>query len=100
MTIAACYFSSEGVVLGADSTTTMTSVLQRPGLPPYAAMRHFDYAQKIFEVGEHGTLGIAIWGAGRIGRMSHRTFFASVSDEWSGKQLNSVSDAAGFLANS
>jgi len=98
MTIAACYLSSEGVVFGADSTSTYTTVLQQGGNHmPFT--RHLDHAQKIFEIGEHGTLGIVTWGAGRVGNMSHRTLVASVSDEWSAqKRVGSVQEAADYFA--
>jgi hypothetical protein len=57
MTIAACYLSTEGVVFGADSTSTFPSMF---GVP-----RHYNHGQKILEVGSRGsTLGIAMWGLG------------------------------------
>jgi len=60
MTIATCYVSPEGVVLGADSTST-AQVGQ-------TQFRHFDFAQKIFEFGEHpSTVGVVIWGLGSPG---------------------------------
>ena len=65
MTIAACYVSSEGVVLGVDSTSTMRA----PGWPD----RHYDYEQKLFELGEKSTLAIAMWGIGALEPLSYRT---------------------------
>jgi 20S proteasome alpha/beta subunit len=44
VTIAVCYISPEGVVLGADSTTT------------YAPHIHFNNSQKLFEIGENRRL--------------------------------------------
>jgi hypothetical protein len=41
VTIAACYLSSEGVVFGADSTTTFPV-----GPAPAMRDRHYNYAQK------------------------------------------------------
>jgi len=46
MTIAACYLSGEGVVLGADSTTTMFVPAMDPGAP--GADHHYNFAQKLF----------------------------------------------------
>lgn len=46
MTIAACYVSNEGVVFGADSTSSfMTS----------EGLRHYNNEQKLFEIGEMGS---------------------------------------------
>ncbi len=66
MTIAAAYLTSEGVVFGTDSTTTII-------VPPQSVNQLFNYAQKTFEVGEHSRLAICTWGAGSINRISHRT---------------------------
>jgi len=88
MTIAACYVSSEGIVLGADSTSTL-SVTQPGGV--FGALHHLNYAQKVFEVGEGGTLGVTMWGMGAIGNTSHRTFIAEFGDA---VQKNPPSDMA------
>jgi len=73
MTIAAAYLTSEGVVLGADSTTTVGT---GGGV---AVAQLLNYAQKIFEVGERSRLGVCTWGAGRIGEVSHRTLIARLA---------------------
>ena len=73
MTIAACYLSSEGVVLGADSTTTIS-------VGGFGSEHHFNFEQKVFEIGEGDSLGAVVWGMGNIGTMSYRTFFAEVGD--------------------
>lgn len=78
MTIAACYLSHEGVVFGADSTTTM--YVQGRGPNPIGCEHHFDFAQKIFEIGKGGTLAIAWWGLGSLGNLSYRTLIAQFSD--------------------
>jgi hypothetical protein len=71
MTIAACYLSPEGVVLGADSAAT------------FGSRNHFFYEQKIFEIGKEGesTLGLTLWGLGSLGEISYRTILARFSDE-------------------
>jgi hypothetical protein len=75
MTIAACYLSSEGVVFGADSTTTF------PVDPASARDRYYDHAQKIFQVGGHdSTLGIVLWGMAGLGELSYRTLIARFAD--------------------
>jgi hypothetical protein len=59
MTIAACYRCTEGIVLGSDSTTTyFVGTPQNP--------RHFNCAQKVFEIGENSTLGIVTCGDIRV----------------------------------
>ena len=71
MTIAACYLSPEGVVLGADSATT------------FGSRNHFLYGQKIYEVGDprKSTLGLSMWGLGSMAQVSFRTIIARFSDE-------------------
>ena len=61
MTIAACYLSSEGVVLGADSTSTYLVPIKKNGTIEWQT-QHYDHAQKLFEIGEDSTAGIVIWG--------------------------------------
>ena len=78
MTIAACYLSSEGVVLGTDSTST--AYVSSPD-GSEGSIHHLDYAQKVFEVGENSTLGICVWGMGAIGDVSHRTLIACFADK-------------------
>lgn len=86
MTIAACYVSHEGVVLGADSTSTM----MRDGQP----YRHFDHQQKIFEIGEDSSLGITMWGLGGLASKSYRTLIAQLGDELQATPATSVRDVA------
>jgi len=71
MTIAACYLSHEGVVLGADSTATY-----RFGNRPH----YYDFNQKLFEVGRKTTLGITTWGRGELDGTSFRTLIAELAD--------------------
>jgi hypothetical protein len=47
MTIAVCYLSPEGFVVGSDSTTTYGSS---------HGPHYFNHAQKIFEIGENSSL--------------------------------------------
>lgn len=73
MTIAACYVSNEGVVLGADSTSTFTT---NEGL-----IRHHNNEQKLFEIGEMGSsLGLVTWGLGGLPNGSYRQLAAELSD--------------------
>ncbi|MGD0655655.1 MAG: hypothetical protein ABSA16_15055 [Thermoguttaceae bacterium] len=73
MTIAACYRCTEGVVLGSDSTATYFS--------PFGEPWHFNFAQKVFEIGENSTLGVVSWGLGGFKNVSYRTLFAQLADE-------------------
>jgi len=86
MTIAACYLSPEGVVLGADSTSTMV----QPRRPPH----YYDHEQKVFEIGEHATLGMVMWGVGGLGETSFRTMIAEMADDLAVNALQSVADVA------
>lgn len=78
MTIAACYVSPEGVVLGADSTTT--NYVPHPSQST-GETHHFNYGQKIFEVGEGSSIGIATYGLGSFLTTSYRTLIARLGDE-------------------
>ncbi len=87
MTIAACYVSSEGVVLGADSATTYEI--------SKGQFRHFNNAQKMFEVGESGsTLGIATWGVASVGGISYRHLVAELSESLKYQPPDNVEDCA------
>jgi hypothetical protein len=72
MSIAAAYLVSEGVVLGADSSTTVSI---KGGV-----VQLLDHSQKVFEVGENSRLGVCTWGAGNLGKTSHRTIVAQLAD--------------------
>lgn len=91
MTIAACYLSPEGVVFGADSTTTV--MVTNP--ETRAAEQHgFDFGQKVFELGQDANLGIVTWGLGGFPNASYRTLYAEFADDLKAKPPSSVEDAA------
>jgi hypothetical protein len=92
MTIAACYVSSEGIVFGADSTSTV--FVRAPNSGIGGGLHHFNYAQKVFEIGAQSTLGIAVWGMGNLTDLSYRTLIAQFADAISGTPLISVQSAA------
>jgi hypothetical protein len=73
-----CYLSAEGVVFGADSTSTM--FVSAPG-GAGGSQHHYNFAQKIFQIGDHGSLGIAMWGLGNLLQISYRTLIARFSDQ-------------------
>ena len=89
MTIAACYISPEGVVLGADSTTTYTG---------HAGQQHYyNHSQKLFELSndpECGTLAAVTWGLGGLQVSSHRTLLAELADDIKKTPIASVADVA------
>ena len=88
MTIAACYVSDEGVVFGADSTTTYSTA-------PSGTARHLNNAQKIFEIGEMGsTLGLVTWGLGGFPTISYRQMVAELSDDLLENPPSSVQEVA------
>ena len=85
VTIAVCYLSPEGVVLGADSTSTVAGG---------AGNHYFNHAQKVFEVGEGTTFGIVTWGLGGLGSLSYRTLIALLGDDLRSSVPASVQDVA------
>ena len=76
LTIASCFLTPGGVVLGADSTTTINVAGPDGQYTPH----YYNHAQKIFEIGDGGTIGVVTWGLGSIGELSYRTLFAELSD--------------------
>lgn len=84
MTIAAAYLTSEGLVLGADSTTTVV-VTAEDGNP--SIVQVLNYAQKVFEVGQpkEGRFGICTWGASGFRGTSHRTLVARLASGITGE---------------
>ena len=86
MTIAACYISPEGVVLGADSTSTY-----RDGK---GQSQYYNHAQKIYEVGENASLGIVTWGLGGLAVSSHRTLIALFADSLAAKPPKDAAEVA------
>ncbi|MHC4891406.1 MAG: hypothetical protein ACYTEO_18285, partial [Planctomycetota bacterium] len=92
MTIAACYPCLEGVVFGADSTTTIFV----PGPPGQVGREHhYTFCQKLFEFGEVGaSTGIVIWGMGSIGTVSYRTLIAEVADRAKQQNLPTLGDVS------
>lgn len=91
MTIAVCYLSPEGIVLGADSTTSNLG----PG-----GMHYFNFNQKLFEFGESSSFGVLTWGLSALGNLSYRTILARVSDNFPANPPASVADAANaFIDN-
>jgi len=90
MTIAVVYVSPEGVVLGADSTASVVL----PGQTGKGGFHYFNHNQKVFELGENSTYGIATWGLGGIGPISYRTLIAQLADTFVTTPPTSVQDAA------
>ncbi len=78
MSIAAAYVVSDGVVLGADSSTTVqVTTPEKTG----GVVQLLSHSQKVFEVGNNSRLGVCTWGAGNVGNISHRTIIARLSDK-------------------
>jgi hypothetical protein len=92
VTIAACYLSSEGVVFGADSTTTLYVSGVGPGAP--GSQHHYNFAQKIFQIGENSTLAMTMWGLGNLRNVSYRTLIAQFADSLVGTGAQSMDDVA------
>ncbi len=98
MTIAALYLTQEGVVLGADSTTTWL-IPAKEGAPNVAQLSN--HAQKIFEVGDpnKGTLGVCTWGMGGFASKSIRHLVAELSDGIDKSNCPSFRDALRILVS-
>jgi hypothetical protein len=92
MTIAACYLSGDGVVFGADSTTTM--FVSGLGPTAFGSEHHYNFAQKIFQIGEDSTLAMTMWGLGNLSSVSYRTLIAQFADSLAGQGVGSVQDVA------
>lgn len=73
MTIAMCAVMPEGIVLGADSTSSV--------FHDGTGFHYFNHNQKIFEVGEDSTFGILTWGLGAVKTTSYRTLIARLDDD-------------------
>jgi hypothetical protein len=86
-----CYLSPEGVVLGADSTASLT-------YPD--GFHYFNHAQKLFQVGNTGSLGILTWGLGGLGETSYRTLIADLADDLEVNPPASLEDVANRWAGS
>jgi len=98
MTIAACYLSSEGVVLGADSTST---VFVAGRGTQSGSVHQYNFAQKVFEFGPRGsTVGVALWGLGSLGRKSWRTLVAEMADEAHESKVATLKEVASIAATS
>jgi len=85
MTIAACYLSPEGVVFGADSTTTWSAT---------SGHHFFNHAQKLFEIGSDSSLGLVTWGLASFEEISFRTLIARLADKLAQNPPASVQVAA------
>lgn len=98
MTLAAAYLTSEGVVLGADSTTVVQVAAQGDDQPRVGQL--LDHAQKVFEVGEPGAgrLALCTWGDGSVCGTSHRTVVARLMEAVDDR-TTSVEEAVGLLAD-
>lgn len=72
MTIAACYVSPEGIILGSDSTSTYANG---------GADHYFNNGQKLLEIGEDSTLGVVTWGLGGLEISSYRRLYAILADD-------------------
>lgn len=59
-------------MLGADSTASLT-------YPD--GFHYFNHAQKLFRIGESGSLGILTWGLGGLHQKSYRTLIAELADD-------------------
>lgn len=85
MTIAGLYLSPEGIVLGADSTSSVNG----PN-----GFHYFNFGQKLFEIGQESTFGILTWGLGGLGPVSYRALVAKLGDSLSAAAPASVAEVA------
>lgn len=90
MTIAGAYLTSDGVVLGADSTTTISDEQGN-------TIQLLNHAQKVFEIGENSRFGFCTFGDGTVGTLSHRTISALLADSLGGEPGSTVEEVAARL---
>jgi hypothetical protein len=86
LTIAICCTTPEGVVLGADSTMSV--------MMPGGGFHYLNFNQKLFQIGETGTLNGLTWGLAGLGNLSHRTQFALLADDLAATPAVSVAEVA------
>jgi hypothetical protein len=79
------YVAEEGVVLGADSTSSV---------PCADGLHYFDFNQKVFEIGQNSTLGIVTWGLGSLRPTSYRTLVALLDDDLAATPAMNVREVA------
>ncbi|MFA6445580.1 MAG: hypothetical protein WCV99_24860 [Sterolibacterium sp.] len=54
--------------------------------------RLYNYAQKVFQVGENSTLAMTMWGLGNLRSISYRTLIAQFADSLVGLGAQSMSE--------
>ena len=79
-----CYLSPEGVVLGADSTTTFVG----------PSLHFYNHNQKLYEIGENATLGIVTWGLGGLQGASYRTLIAQLAGNFTPSAPTNILEVA------
>jgi hypothetical protein len=62
---------------------------------PQGGFHYLNFNQKLFQIGETGTLGALTWGLAALGNLSHRTQFALLADELTATPAGSVMEVAG-----
>jgi hypothetical protein len=55
---------------------------------------HFNFAQKILQIGDKSTIGLAMWGLGNLAQVSYRTLVAHFADQLLAEPPASMSDVA------
>lgn len=65
-----------------------------PGPQSGGREHHFNFAQKIFQVGDSGTLGMTMWGLGSLPGTSYRTLIAKFADDLIRQPATSMSEIA------
>jgi hypothetical protein len=78
------------VVFGADSTTTLFVAGRGP--QAVGCEHHFNFAQKIFQIGDDSTLRMTMWGLGNLLNVSYRTLIAQFADRLTSHGVSSMQD--------
>jgi hypothetical protein len=55
---------------------------------------HYNFAQKILQVGQNSTLGLAMWGLGNLAQVSYRTLVAQFAGQLLGQPPATLQDVA------
>ncbi len=59
-----------------------------------ALEHHFEFGQKVFQVGENSSIGAVTWGLGAISGTSHRTLLSELADKLSESPPKSMAEVA------
>jgi hypothetical protein len=87
MSIVASVKVYDGIVLGADSATTIQSVINGQ----LSIIKSYQHAKKVFQIGNDLRVGVLIYGLGNIGKRSIESFIFDFNNEKKSELTNETS---------